>query len=240
MHGGPKVVLVDGPISVGKTTASERLAEILGPSTLYLTEPDDRIDLRTNRPTNPFLDRFYADRKRWAFTMQAYLLGKRLRFQEYAQAHVMSGAGDAVLDRSYYFDTSFAHLQLVRGDMERDEFEAYAQLYESMSARVLLPTVCVLLDAEPSVCNERILRRARTRPGRECERVIDEGYLRDLNEQIAATAEDLRASGVAIVRRDWNEDRDTPETREAALQEIAAEVRACEPRRKFLDHRRVL
>src|SRR3990167_961676 len=160
MHGGRKVVLVDGPIAVGKTTESELLARMLGDDTLYLTEPDDRIDPATGRPSNPFLERFYDDKPRWAYTMQTFLLQKRLRFQELAQGWVEAGRGDAGLDRSYYFDTSFAHLQLLRGDMSLDEFEAYAGIYECMQVRVMFPTVCVWLAATPQTCNCRVLKGA--------------------------------------------------------------------------------
>ena len=105
------VVIVEGLIGAGKSTLTQELGQAMGPDTLVLMEPDEQNN------ANPYLADFYGDKDRWAFTMQAHLLGVRYRMQLMAQWHAMGGRGHALCDRSYYGDTCFARMMHKTGQI---------------------------------------------------------------------------------------------------------------------------
>ena len=227
------VVIVEGLIASGKSTLTTELGQALGSNALTLLEPDERDN------ANPYLAMFYGDMSRYAFTMQCHLLAKRYRMQLHAQWHAMSGAGPAVLDRSYYGDTCFARMLAQSGHMSKVEFETYQTLYHAMTASVLLPTVCVRMLVAPKTSQQRIVKRYEQREGRRAENVIDLDYLQALDKEIDHMAGVLRAQGVTVIDMPWDVDRDSPEQRQQAVAGLAARILALTPVDLFLDmHRR--
>lgn len=230
-----KVIIVEGLISGGKTTLTRELGKALGDDTLVLIEPDEKDS------SNPYLADYYGEPARWSFTMQCHMLTMRYRMHLHAQWHAMQGAGHAILDRSYFGDTAFAHLQLQMGLMSEREFETYSKLYHGMTASVLLPTVCLRVLVSPEVAIQRIKKRLRIETGRECEAGIDLDYLRGLDREIDHMVSVLRDQGVTVLDVPWDEDRDTPEIRQAAVEGLAARIENLRPTDAFLDkHRRTL
>ena len=67
----PNFIAIEGPIGVGKTTLTKKLASSLNYEVI-LEEPD----------TNPFLERFYRDRKNHALPVQLHFLFQRLKKME--------------------------------------------------------------------------------------------------------------------------------------------------------------
>lgn len=224
------VVIVEGLIGAGKSTLSHELGQALGPDTLTLMEPDERGN------ANPYLADFYGDKARWSFTMQVHLLGMRYRMQLAAQWHAMMGRGHAVLDRSFYGDTCFARLMNRTGEISDREFDTYRTIYQSMTASVLLPSICFRLKVDPEVAAERIRRRASDRAGRRSELVIDLGYLRSLDAEIDATVGVLRGQGVRVVEIPWDMDLQTPEGRAMVVRDLAQTVENARPTDLFLQH----
>lgn len=230
-----KVIVIGGLIGAGKTTLAEELAAALGDGTLFLKEPDEKGG------KNPYLDNYYGDMCRWSFTMQVHLLGTRFKMQQLAQWHVMNGAGNAVVDRSYYEDTAFAHLQLRMGLMSEREFATYETIYQAMTASVMLPSVFIRTLVTPERCNARIAKRMLTQEGRICENAIDLDYLRGLEVEIEHMVSVLRSQGVTVYDMPWDVDRDGPEARADAIAGLAARIKALKPVDRFLDkHRRAL
>ena len=229
-----KVAIVEGLIGAGKSTLTKMLGQALGSSTLVLDEPDEVGGL------NPYLGDYYADAKRWSFTMQAHLLGLRFRSHQAAQWHALSGAGHAVLDRSYFGDTAFARLQHKCGFMSDREYETYRALYHAMTASVLLPSVCVRVLVSPQVAVDRVSRRMSAREGRRCEATIGLDYLHDLETEIDHMVGVLRAQGVCVLDVPWDEDRDESSLR-AAVAGLAHRIINLRAPDLFLDlHRRTL
>jgi deoxyadenosine/deoxycytidine kinase len=223
------VVIVEGLIGAGKSTLTAEIGKALGEGTLTLMEPDERGG-------NPYLADFYADKHRWAFSMQVHLLGVRYQMQLAAQWHAMSGRGHAVLDRSFYGDTCFARMMTRTGEITEREFETYRTVYRAMTASVLLPSACVRLRVDPEVAAERIRRRASEREGRRSELVIDLDYLRALDEEIDATVGVLERQGVRVLELPWNVDRATAEDRAREVANLAEAIRFSTPTDLLLRH----
>lgn len=228
-----KMVIVEGVIGAGKSILAKELGRALGLTTLTLLEPDEK------KNANPYLADFYADRSRWAFTMQIHLLSARYAMHLQAQWHAVNNYGHAVLDRSYFGDTAFARLQLALGDMSQREFDTYSAIYHRMTANVLLPNVCVRLLVAPHVAQQRIMRRMEAETGRKCESVIDMGYLAGLDREIDHMTNVLRQQGVAVLDMPWDIDRLSEDDRRQAVEGLASRIEEMRPVDLFLNkHRR--
>lgn len=231
-----KTIIIEGGIGAGKSSLAGELASALGPNTLLQLEPDEKNN------ANPYLIRFGSDRKRWAFTMQVHLLQARFLMHLRAQMHVRAQAGHAVLDRSYYGDTSFAWLQLDMGDMSQDEFNTYSELYHNMTEFILHPNICIRLLVSPEVSLERIKRRMAEREGRKKgESFITLDYLIRLERAISRTVSILQEAGVVVFDMPWDMDRDTNEDRAVAVKAMADRINELPVRNTMLKlHRRII
>lgn len=219
-----RVVIIEGLIGAGKTSLAKELGKALGEgSTLVLLEPADGSN------KNPYLEDYYSDQRRFALPMQLWLLGQRYNMHLHAQYHVHNRAGDAVLDRSYFGDVSFARVQLRLGFMDRRDFDTYLELYHAMTRHVLFPTVCIRLLVDPQTSLARIERRAMERDGRKCERVISLDYLECLDEEIGRTTEYLRTQGTKILDVGWDCDRESEEQRSQSVNGIVQRIMAFDP-----------
>lgn len=230
-----KVVIVEALIGAGKSTLTKELGKALGPTTLIQIEPDEKDG------ANPYLADYYGEPSRWSFTMQCHLLALRYRMHLHAQWHTLQGRGHAVMDRSYFGDTAFAHLQLQSGLMSQHEFNTYSSLYQAMTANVLLPSVCLRLSVLPETAQARIQSRKEKELGRKCESAISLDYLRSLDREIDHMVNVLRQQGVVVWDVPWDPDRDTPKTRKQTIQGLVHRIETLEPQDMFLDmHRRSL
>jgi deoxyadenosine/deoxycytidine kinase len=85
------MLIIEGVVGVGKSSLMNILAE------------EGYTPFREPVLDNPILDKFYTDRKRYAFPLQVYFLTKRFE-------HLQTAAliDNAVMDRSIYGDGIFA------------------------------------------------------------------------------------------------------------------------------------
>jgi deoxyadenosine/deoxycytidine kinase len=113
---------------------------------------------------NPYLERFYADPKKYAFGMQMFLLYKRYAMQQLAsfEATGVGGHEGAILDRSISGDRVFAKLHAQEGNIDKLDFETYEMAYSIMSRTLLPPTLLVFLDVQPQTAWERMRSRNRS------------------------------------------------------------------------------
>ena len=154
----PGYIVVEGPIGVGKTTLTNRLAKSFG-SDLLLEGADE----------NPFLEKFYDDPNAAALPTQLFFLLQRARqLKEMKQADMFNPV--RVADFLIEKDRLFAELTL-----DSDELDLYEQVYASMTIDVPRPDLVVYLQAPVEVLLERIQKR-----GLKHERFIEAAYLQRL------------------------------------------------------------
>ena len=158
------MIIIEGQIGVGKTTIGEIVQKQFGvPLYRELGNPH----------TLALLDRFYADKRRWAFTLQIHFLNERFRM---IKEIFRNGGG--VLDRSIFGDRIFAEMLHEDGEMSLEEFATYTTLLDNMLEHVQAPQLLIYLDCSVDTALERIrIRNRGLEPG------IARDYLTDLNDR---------------------------------------------------------
>ena len=156
----PHYIAIEGPIGVGKTTLAKRLASTFGYELL-----EEQAEM------NPFLERFYQNRKQTALAVQLFFLFQRIqKVSEMKQPDLFrqSRVADFLLEK----DPLFARINL-----DPDEYKLYERVFKKMSIDAPPPDLVVYLQASPDKLLERIQRR-----GINAERLIERTYLEQLNE----------------------------------------------------------
>ncbi|NQV73414.1 deoxynucleoside kinase [bacterium] len=153
-------IVIEGVIGVGKTSLTKLLAE----------QSDARLVLEQFEE-NPFLERFYSDRDRWAFQTQLSFLASRFRQQQSLggrdlfHRHVIS-------DYTFDKDRVFARLNLTG-----DELALYETMFTIMQPTTPVPDLIVYLQASTDRLMENIQRR-----GRSYEKEMDRSYIENLGQ----------------------------------------------------------
>ena len=126
-----RYIVVEGPIGVGKTSLTRKLAEHLQADLLL-----------ENASDNPFLPRFYQDPKRYALATQLHFLFDRAKqISQLVQGDLFrhSIVSDFLLDK----DRLFARLNL-----DNDEYTLYRKVFDDLA-----------LQAPTDKLKERVKRR---------------------------------------------------------------------------------
>jgi deoxyadenosine/deoxycytidine kinase len=155
-----KYIVVEGPIGVGKTSLTRKLAESFGAQTL-LEQPQE----------NPFLERFYRDPSRYALPTQMFFLFQRMnQLRDMTQTDLFDArvVSDFLLDK----DPIFARLTL-----DDNELNLYQQLYGHLRPQAAVPDLVIYLQAQPETLVDRVRKR-----GNPMEAGISEMYLYRLCE----------------------------------------------------------
>ena len=138
-----RYVVVEGPIGVGKTSLTHRLAAHSG-ATALLEKPEE----------NPFLAHFYQDPARHALPTQLFFLFQRINeVRDLAQMDLFSTS--SVADYLFDKDALFARLNL-----SDDEFSLYQNIYRTLAPQAPPPDLVIYLQATPETLIERVRRRA--------------------------------------------------------------------------------
>ncbi|MEX0943161.1 MAG: deoxynucleoside kinase [Pseudomonadales bacterium] len=156
----PRYIAVEGPIGVGKTSFTKRLAEVFNYETV-LEAPE----------VNPFLERFYQNRRQAALQTQLFFLFERMRqINEMRQGDMFEPVrvADFLLEK----DRLFAEINL-----DADEMKLYDNIYAHLTIDAPQPDLVVYLQAPVPVLMDRIQQR-----GISYEQGIQKPYLTELTE----------------------------------------------------------
>lgn len=174
------MLIIEGVVGVGKSSLMNIMAE------------EGYVPFREPVLDNPILDKFYTDRKRYAFPLQVYFLTKRFE-------HLLTAAmvDNAVMDRSIYGDGIFAAMHHESGTMDTDEYHIYAQLYTTMLSAVQRPTLVVYLRCSVDTAIERIRKR-----GRSFEQAVERDYWERLHTKYETLFEHYTGSKLLVINVD--------------------------------------
>ena len=207
--GGPRYIVVEGPIGVGKTSLARRLAESFN-SHLILEEAHE----------NPFLERFYRNRRNVALPTQLFFLFQRARqIEGIRQSDLFTPVrvADFLLEK----DRLFAELNL-----DSNELDLYEQVYRSLDLQPPIPDLVVYLQAPSDVLLRRVTNR-----GLSYEQFIEESYLRRLCEAYAGFFYEYDKAPLLIV----NAAAIDPVHRDSYYQELLRAIGRIERGRHFFN-----
>ena len=120
---------------------------------------------------NPFLERFYKNRRQSALATQLFFLFQRVeQLDELKQADMF--APRQVADFLMQKDRLFA-----RANLDADEMALYDKVYEQLTLDAPVPDLVIYLQAPADVLMSRIQNR-----GVRYEQRVERGYLETINE----------------------------------------------------------
>ncbi|TVR26970.1 MAG: deoxynucleoside kinase [Balneolaceae bacterium] len=153
-------IAIEGVIGAGKTTLAQLLAE-RNNARLVLEQFEE----------NPFLPKFYEEKKRYAFQTQLAFLASRFKQQ---QNMTNRDLFDDFIISDYIFekDRIFARLNL-----DEDEMGLYDNIYSIMTGISAKPDLVIYLQSTVERLMENIEKR-----GRAYEKHITPDYLQELSD----------------------------------------------------------
>lgn len=157
---GPKYIAIEGVIGAGKTSLAKKLSEKLS-AKLVQEEFEE----------NPFLEKFYDDRKRHAFQTQMFFLINRFKQQEYFNQEDLFTefvVSDYIFDK----DQIFAYLNL-----SGEELKLYESIFPLLKRDLRQFDLVIFLQASV----DRLIYNIKKR-NRAIEKNISRTYIRQLSE----------------------------------------------------------
>jgi len=194
-----QLIVIEGPIGVGKTSLARRLSESLSAETVL-----------EQASQNPFLERFYRNPRAGALPTQLYFLFQRAQqLAELKQQDLFARVrvADYLLEK----DRLFARVTL-----DEAEYGLYDQVYAKLDIQTPKPDLVVYLQAPVDVLVERIAKR-----GINYEQHIEKPYLEKLNEAYARFFHEYEAAPLLIV----NAASIDPVNNQADYDELLAAIR---------------
>ena len=155
-----RYIAVEGVIGVGKSSLAQKIAKKL--DCTLITEVFE---------SNPFLEKFYDDSKRFAFQTQMFFLVNRFKQQQNFQQDDLFSKY-IVSDYIFEKDQIFAYLNL-----SKEELNLYENIFPLLQRELRKPDLVIFLQSSV----DRLLFNIKKR-GRKIERNITRSYLTQLSE----------------------------------------------------------
>ncbi|SEQ08056.1 deoxynucleoside kinase [Piscibacillus halophilus] len=154
-------IAVEGPIGVGKTSLSNKIAQHF-----YFHLLKEIVE------ENPFLGKFYDNIEEWSFQTEMFFLCNRYKQLEDIEKHYLKQDKPVVSDYHIYKNMIFA-----KRTLNADQFYKYEQIFHILTNDMPKPNVMIYLHASLDTLLERIRKR-----GREVEKNIQPEYLKQLSK----------------------------------------------------------
>ncbi len=155
-----KFISIEGVIGAGKTSLARKLKERLN-AQLILEQFE----------VNPFLEKFYGDRRRYAFQTQMFFLINRFKQQEQLNQENLF-TEYIVCDYLFEKDKIFAYLNLTG-----EELKLYEALFPPLARNLRKPDLVVYLQSSV----DRLMYNIKKR-NRKIERNLTMNYIEELSE----------------------------------------------------------
>lgn len=155
-----KYISIEGVIGAGKTALAKKLKEKLNAEIIL-----EQFE------TNPFLEKFYSDRKRYAFQTQMFFLINRFKQQESLNQENLF-TDYYVCDYIFEKDRIFAYLNL-----NGEELKLYESIFPLLERNLRQPNLVVFLQSSV----DRLMFNIKKR-GRKIERNLTRSYIEELSD----------------------------------------------------------
>ncbi|MBR6275767.1 MAG: deoxynucleoside kinase [Prevotella sp.] len=157
-------IAIAGNIGSGKSTLTRMLARHYRWEACY-----ESVD------TNPYLEDYYRDIRRWSFNLEVYFLKERFR----DLLNILQSGRDVIQDRTIY-EGVYVFMQNNRemGYLSKRDYDTYMELFEQMMAVVHMPDLMIYLRASVPHLVGNIQKR-----GRDYELTMNLEYLENLNHR---------------------------------------------------------
>jgi deoxyguanosine kinase len=155
-----RYISIEGVIGAGKSSLAKMLSEKLGANQI-MEEFEE----------NPFLAKFYADRKRYAFQTQMFFLINRYKQQQQLNQQELFSKY-IVSDYIFEKDKIFAYLNL-----SGEELKLYENLFPLLERDIPKPDLVIFLQSSI----DRLMHNIKSR-GRGYEKNLTRAYLVELSE----------------------------------------------------------
>lgn len=155
-----RYIAIEGVIGAGKSSLARKLADKLS-ANLIMEEFEE----------NPFLEKFYDDRKRYAFQTQMFFLINRYKQQQQLNQQELFSKF-MVSDYIFQKDKIFAYLNLTG-----EELKLYETIFPLLERDIPRPDLVIFLQSSLDRLGENIKTR-----GRKFERNLTRAYLSELSE----------------------------------------------------------
>ncbi|MBA4405683.1 deoxynucleoside kinase [bacterium] len=155
-----RYIAIEGVIGAGKSSLARKLADRLS-ANLIMEEFEE----------NPFLEKFYDDRKRYAFQTQMFFLINRYKQQQQLNQQELFSKY-MVSDYIFQKDKIFAYLNLTG-----EELKLYETIFPLLERDIPKPDLVIFLQSSL----DRLVENIKTR-GRKFERNLTRAYLTELSE----------------------------------------------------------
>lgn len=187
-----KIVVVDGPISAGKTTLVKNGKIYFDSVFVELSSSSDFEKLQA----------YCKNPDDCCYVFENFLIEKRIK--TYDQAIDLANSGkNVLLDRSifsslYFLDLNYIHEKKL---LKKDYEELKTKINDYINDK-RKPDKIIVLDSKPETCFERIKLRNGSNLDLKCENYYTESYLKNLDMCIKDWVPEMKKN-VEVEVRDW-------------------------------------
>lgn len=156
-----RYLVIEGNIGTGKSTLAQMISRDYNARLILETFAD-----------NPFLPKFYNDKKRYAFPLELSFLAER--YKQLKKDFDTADLFHELTIADYHF---FKSLIFAAKTLPEDEFRLYRQIFDIIYSMTPLPDLYIYLHRPIPVLLQQIEQR-----GRQYEKNIDTNYLKSIQD----------------------------------------------------------